>query len=177
MANPKDRTYTRLRGRSPFLTRLANAASLWKSEDGLVLATQTAYTESYQHFRFDDLQGILIVKTRRQLWYMLIYGLFGLLGLFLAVVWEYTRMLGWIFFGAAMIAHMLNWLKGETCATYLRTAVKLQEVSCLSRLPVATAAAAEIDGWVQERQGTLRLDQLAAASTALSPSRGQGAAP
>lgn len=143
---------------------------LWLGPDHLLLVEWDGYKEYYKRFRFADIQGVTIRKTRERLALNLILALLiALLGLLGWIVQDPVGM--GIFVGMAgvvFIVLVVNTALGSTCQCYLRTAVQVEDLACLNRVPRARAALDRLRALIQEAQGAWPQTQAAAASSAAS---------
>lgn len=142
--------YKRLPGRS---RRLFNAATLWESEDHLLLVQSQVITENYRRFFFRDIQAIAICQTKAG---PVISFVFGLLAVASGVAALFTGGSGAIALsivaGVFLLLTVINILRGPTCRCLLRTAVQAQELSSLHRLRTARRVLRRIQPKIQSAQ-------------------------
>jgi hypothetical protein len=133
----KPRPYKRLPGRS---WRFLNTATLWESEDVLLLVESHWVSETYRRFHWSDIQAFVICKTLAGLIATIVLGVFTLLfaiPIFFAdgpVAVTFGIVAGLFF-----VLGLVNFLRGPTCRCTLRTAVQTQELRSLDRLNKARA--------------------------------------
>jgi hypothetical protein len=149
-------TWPRTRRGKSFLTALrAPRQSLWIGEDHLLSVDSASYSEEYKRFYFRDIQAVFICPTgRRAVWngilaallimHLLVFGWFGAPAVILAIV-------------AVVLAIplIINNLFGPACRVYLRTAVQVEELPSLSRLPRARRVLDRIRPLITAVQGPL----------------------
>lgn len=143
----KYKRLTRSGARSGFAVAFQSRASLWLGPDHLLSVESSGYTEKYKRFYFRDIQSFVVQKTNV---FRTLNFIFGVILLFLLV------LLGWaikangasnsqdgafygIFFGAFfgavfLILLLLNLIRGESCKTFLRTAVQIEQLPSLNRV-------------------------------------------
>lgn len=151
-APPDQPKYRRIRGRH---SSFAGQSSLWEGEDHLLLAEVSGYVETYKRFYYRDIQAFVVQENR--------YRLFGNILLLIPVAF-----LAWpaiaqpaaapmclafmaVFLGIAMV----NTIQGPTCRTRLVTAVNVQPLPSLGRVPAANKALARILPRIEAAQGRL----------------------
>jgi hypothetical protein len=117
-------------------------SSLWLGPDHLLRVNSNGYVETYKRFYFRDIQAIVIYQTRRRAIFNAIMGvplLVCLLGLLAcltsfapsevgAVIWS-------IFLGIFLLILLINHLLGTGCACHIRTAVQIERLPSLCRVP------------------------------------------
>ena len=168
--------YRRLPGRSG---NLVGYSTLWLGPDHLLSLTRTSFSEQYKRFYFRDVQSITIRKTdRRMVWSLILGGLTGLFALIATrpneVAWLLGGMCVVIFFSSFLI----NWLRGPTCVSHLRTAVQTEKLPSLSRIRTASKVIRTLIPRIEEAQGRLSPEEIqvkaAEMSAAATPSLGHG---
>ena len=127
------------------------------------------YTENYKRFYFRDIQAITFVATKRRLVLNWIFGVptVILLVLLLASRPYSDSNLGEIIFYAFMglvfgVPLLVNNLLGTSCACYLRTAVQMEKLSSVSRLPRARKVLNRIRPLIAAGQGQLAPEEIPA---------------
>ena len=111
--------------------------SLWLADDHLLSIDSASYNEEYKRFYFRDIQAIFICPTsRRAIWN----------GILSAVLIMHLLVFGWMGASATIlmivavilaIPLVVNNIFGPACRVYLRTAVQVEELPSLSRIPRA----------------------------------------
>jgi hypothetical protein len=148
-------TWSRPRRKS-FVTALrAPRQSLWLAEDHLLSIDSASYAEEYKRFYFRDIQAFFICPTgRRAIWN----------GILAALLIMHLLVFGWMGASATTlvivavvlaIPLVLNNLAGPACKVYLRTAVQVEELPSLSRLPRAHRVLGRIRPLIAAVQGPL----------------------
>jgi hypothetical protein len=160
-----DKGYRRLaRPRRPrrrgFLTYLATRSSLWLGQDHLLNIDSTGYSEDFRRFFFRDIQSITIRTTQRRSFWNL--GLGILLALCLAELtfgssaafdpWGIFILALSAFFAVLVI---VNNALGQTCTVLIQTAVQVEEIPSLSRVPRAQRILGLIQPLIATSQGRL----------------------
>ena len=139
------------------------SSSYWLGKDHLLVVVVAGYKEKYQRFRFADIQGLLLRKTRvHYLWGFA----FAALALGSAVVALDTELegsakaggptalivsgiLALIFFGLTI----LNALAGAGCVCHLRTALQTFALPQVRRWKRAQALVTEVTPLIVTAQG------------------------
>jgi hypothetical protein len=114
---------------------MMNRASLWETDDHLLLVNGHLVSESYRRFYFRDIQAFTVCETKGGLWRTLIIGIFAVL---LAVPAFFLPTAGAVVFGGLALVFAVvagvNALRGPTCLCKIHTAVQMQELPSLNRL-------------------------------------------
>jgi hypothetical protein len=131
---------------------------LWQGPDHLLWVETGAFQEQYKRFYFNDIQAIILRRNQhRGLWAL---G-WGACILLFGIIWLTGRGPG---YGSGLMTVLsalglgIHWLRGPCCEVYLQTAVQIEKLSTLVRVPKAlkvmerirTAAEAvqgPFDGW------------------------------
>lgn len=120
---------------------------LYLAPDHLLLVDSTGYSEAYKRFYFRDIQAITLRKTPRALRWTAVFGVLGLCflpGLMLASANE-VRFLWGGGFGLMALGLLVNLLWGQSVVCHLRTAVQVEELPPLCRLPRAQRVLARLE--------------------------------
>ncbi len=148
----------------------ATRCRLWLGPDHLLAVDSTIASESYRRFYFRDIEGFVTRRTAgRQVWnWALFAAVLITAGPFVAFWYtsgESTVPLA----EAAVIAAfwlvfiLINTFRGPTCQTHVRTAVQLEQLPSLSRLPVALKVLEIVRPSIEEAQGRLTEEEYLAA--------------
>ena len=134
--------------------------SLWLGPDHLLSVESNGYRESYKRFYFRDIQAIVIQHAKRRvIWNAILPtplagGLLGLLALLTAGERnEAAIILCFIFLGIVLLLLVINNVLGTGCACYLRTAVQIEQLPGLYRVPKARKVLAKIRPLIIAAQG------------------------
>jgi hypothetical protein len=169
MATPK--LYTQLPGRGMrrAIAIAATRCRLWLGPDHLLAVDATTASEEYRRFYFRDIEAFVIRRTRGR-------AIANSILLFLALITVGPLLYfgrtegsaGWL--GAAMgfgalwtVLALINTLRGATCETKVRTAVQLEQLPSLGRLPIARKVLARLAPLITEAQGAATLEELSTA--------------
>jgi len=160
----QDIPYTRLPGRgSPrgsLLSATHSTGTLWLGEDHLLNVVNTGYAERYKRFYFDAIQAFIIVRDSRRSWTNVGLGFLALvtfggtiLSLRADVLWLTLLLL-------CVLAGWLLWIWGNTafgptCRCYVRTAVQVEELPALCRVPRARAVIDRLRPLIEDGQARL----------------------
>ena len=166
-------SYIKLPGRG--LRRAIAAISaprcrLWLGPDHLLAVESTMASESYRRFYFRDIEGFVIRRTAgRQIWnWALLAGALITAGPFVAVWYSAGESIAPLVVAAVIAAFwlvfiLINTFRGPTCQTHVRTAVQLEQLPSLSRLPVALKVLAILRPAIEEAQGRVTEEEYSAA--------------
>jgi len=155
---------------------------LWLGEDHLLNVDFTVASEEYKRFYFRDIEAFIIRRTGTRRTWNWIFGVLLALtaGPFFAA-WQSQGEGGFMIAAIAFAAFwglfiLVNSLRGATCQTHIRTAVQLEQLPSLGRLPVARTVLARIQPLIVAAQGAATPEELAeapwmtaSASAAASP--------
>jgi hypothetical protein len=176
---------TRARSRSVFGAVAVSRSSLWLGKDHLLCIDSSGYTETYKRFYFRDIQVITLVATkRRAVWngvlvVPIVLCLAGLANALFSLP-EATNpaIITWTILTVIFLAPLLiNNLMGPACTGYLRTAVQIEELPSLSRLPRARKALERIRPSIVGVQGALSPDEISARIRAAATGSGAASSP
>jgi hypothetical protein len=141
MAKKQYKRLTRGYPRSGFSVAFASRVSLWLGPDHLLQVDNAGYTETYKRFHFQDIQAVIVRKTRRHVvWNAILAGLLTLS--LLVVIWfgfspdgstTAATVFGIIAF-CFLLFLLINLALGPTCTCQLRTAVQTEELPALRRV-------------------------------------------
>ena len=149
--------------------------SLWLAPDHVLSVLSEGFTETYKRFYFRDIQAFVIRRTRRGAITSVLLGGAGMVLLALvfagaALQWPsaLAAILGSC--GAVCLALLaVNVMRGPTCVCHVRTAVQMERLYPLNRLPVAARAVAVMRQAVESVQGSLTEEEVDRALAALPP--------
>lgn len=149
--------------RGPSLSLLGRY-SLWLDEDHLLSVERSGMRERYRRYCFDDVQALIIRRTRRRLLLGVALGIVTVLGL--AIYFSSDGTEGEVF-GAAVAGLfcallVVNLIKGGGCVCHLQTSVSLAELHAIKRLKAADATLAALRVGAARVQGESDPEALAA---------------
>lgn len=166
-------SYTKLPGRGlrrALIAVTATRCRLWLGPDHLLAVDSTVASESYRRFYFRDIEAFVIRRTSgRQIWnWALLAGALITAGPFVAFWYtsggSTTPLAVAVFIAALWLSFILiNTFRGPTCQTHVRTAVQLEHLPSLGRLPVADKVLAIVRPVIEEAQGRMTGEEYAAA--------------
>lgn len=146
--------YERLPGRG---RHIAGMDYLWLAADHLLLARQRAYTETYQRFFFNDIQALVLRRTRVRAGITVVLGALGLLCVLFAWIttWAPIKIFWGVTLALLLLAGLVNWFRGPTTSCHLST--QLQEVALrsLGRERVARRVLARLKREIEGSQGDI----------------------
>ena len=159
-----DSQYKRLTRPGWFAATGQSRSSLWVGADHLLSVGADNFRESYKRFYFRDIQAILVQKSDRFRTWNIILGMmmvFMLVFLFACLPkgegWTSDHIDGVSFFGVIVallvLILVLHLVRGQTCRTFLRTAVQIEELHSLSRINAALRVLAELQPLIVAAQG------------------------
>jgi hypothetical protein len=164
--------YTKLPGRGlrrAIFAVTATRCRLWLAADHLLAVDYTIASEEYRRFYFRDIEALIVRRTaKRQVWnWVLLVLLLITAGPFFAL-WRSEGSGGFLITALSFttlwaVVLLINTLRGPTCQTHIRTAVQLEELPSLSRLPVARRVLRLIQPLIIEAQGAATPEEVGAA--------------
>ena len=149
---------------------LASYSSLWRGQDHLLLVISNGASETYQRFRYADIQAVTVSPTRLRAAWNTAWGVLMLVFAISAFStgWSGGNIVGWlVLFGLALVFAAINQLRGPTCRVFLVTRVKTVRLP-FRRRRKADAVLAELQPVIREAQADLvtSADDLQQASSA-----------
>ena len=154
-----NKTYQRLPGKKKSFP--VGYHTLWQGEDHILSIDSRFGIENYKRFYFADIQSIIVHKTDTGKTQN------GILSLILAVfaLMAFTldgglARLGAIMAGCFMVFLGVNWFRGPTCVTHLRTAVQNEKLPSLDRLHTAQKGMDHLRSLIENVQGPLTGESL-----------------
>ena len=149
-----------------------SSASYWLGREHLLLVVIASYVEKYHRFRYADIQGLVIRKTRTHYIWGFIFAALAL-GAFLAAfdtlrgqsldalssgaVAGFSAL---VFFGAVMVGSMiLNAIWGPTCTCHLRTALQSLPLPQIRRWKKAQSLVREMTPLIIGAQGGEKMNR------------------
>jgi len=175
-------TYAKLPGRGLRRAVFAISATrcrLWLGADHLLAVDYTIASEEYRRFYFRDIEAFIIRRTaHRQVWNWILLALILLTAGPFLIAWRSQGNGGFLVAALSIAAFwaiflLINSLRGVTCQTHIRTAVQLEQLPSLGRLPVARKVLARLQPLILAAQGASTSEELAAAPwMAASPAPG-----
>ncbi len=187
--------YQRLPGRGRRTAMAAVSATrntLWLGPDHLLSLDFTVASESYRRFYFRDIEALVIRRTKaRSVWnYVFLILLLLSAGplLFMAfksagpgglatVAQAGSPGFAWFLSGVLalvlwILLILINTLRGPTCAAHIRTAAQIENLPSLNRESVVRKVMARLRPKIEEAQGVVALERIAAADWSASPAGG-----
>jgi hypothetical protein len=127
--------------RSSFAVAFASRVSLWLGPDHLLQVDNAGYTETYKRFHFQDIQAIIVRKTKRFMVWNVILALPACACL-LAVLpnlngpnrSEPMAITCGVIAGLFLFFLLINLALGPTCTCQMQTAVQTEEIPALRRV-------------------------------------------
>lgn len=148
----------------------------WVGSDHLMVSWRLMYTEYYRRFYFRDIQAIIIQPTADRLIQNILLGVIAGIWLvsLLAVLGARRPLVTWswilacLFFGF-MLLIMMNLFRGRTCRTFVKTAVSMQRLPNLDRLPGAQKFIDVMERQIMQHQPMPKAQPVAAPATPWAP--------
>lgn len=172
----KQKEYTRLPGKGRSV--IVFLETLWLGKDHVLAIYSKRLAEDYKRFYFNDIQAILTQKDNHGRFISIIYGILAaFFSLFLLDGWSSFPGITMLFF---LLLLLINWLRGPTCKTYIRTAIQTERLPSLHRLKNACRVMDRLKPLIENAQGALGPDDPAFQASARShggpplPRYGQG---
>ncbi|HEX5177232.1 MAG TPA: hypothetical protein VFV83_09400 [Chthoniobacteraceae bacterium] len=164
--NSAPRIYQRLPGGR--MASLGTRASLWLGPDHLLALERTIGSERYRRFYLRDIEAIIIRRTSRRAAFN--YALFVLIVISALPATQFgSESRGALVSSGVVVAlwlllALVNTLRGASCDTRIRTAVQIEPLPSLGRLPAVEKTLARIRPLIEQTQGTLAHEALLAAN-------------
>ena len=136
----------------------ASGSALWLAPHSLILSQLHFYRESYRHFDFKSIQGIVLRQTSRGMVYTTIGALLALgFGVLTVEMLDdvYSRWTDGSITAFWLLLTLVNIARGPTCRVELQTAVGRRELVTLNRTRPALRAIGMIAEAVEREQGAL----------------------
>ena len=153
--------YKRLaRGTRRGFAAIWSRGSLWLGPDHLLSVESSGYTETYKRFYFRDIQTIIVRKTSHRAIWNAVFAvpLIGCLsGLMICLVPQPENepaIWTWSIFSSVLLLFLLvNNILGSACFCDLRTAVQIEPLPGLTRMPKTRRVLKKIRPLIEEAQG------------------------
>jgi hypothetical protein len=175
---------TRSGSQRGFAVAFRSRGSLWLGPDHLLSVETNGYTETYKRFYFRDIQAIIVrqTKLRSIMNGILVAPLVGcLIGLILTLfsrpLDEVGVLICLILSAVFLLLLLINSMLGAGCVCYLRTAVQIEVLPSLYRVPKMRRIFNEIQPLIAAVQGGEFSSEAAAAQMAAWTASIAGAAP
>jgi hypothetical protein len=137
---------------------------LWQGEEHLLLVEWDGNREYYKRFGYGDIQAFIVHKTPEaaivNAVLLAVFGLLLVLGLISSdAVGRVTLLALAGIFGVLLLS---NFLSGPSCQCMVQTAVQVEELPSLRRLPRAQKVLARLRPLIAQAQGQLAPEELPA---------------
>lgn len=135
---------------------LFGSSSLWQAADHLLWVEGSIMHERYKRFYYYDIQAVVMARSSRRTLFAVLWG--GLALLFGAVSLFFSGASGPPYVSATFtmgftVLFAINFLLGDSCDVYIQTAVQLERISSLVRVPKAEKVLDRIRIRVEHAQG------------------------
>ena len=154
-----EKIYQRLPGKKKSF--IIGYHTLWQGADHLLSIYSRFGMEEYKRFYFNDIEAIIVHKTDTGKIQNLILGL--IMGLFAIMVFTLEgglAVLGGIMAGCFLVFLGVNWFRGPTCITHIRTAVQNEKLHSLNRLKNTHKVMDRLKLRIENIQGHLSPEEL-----------------
>ncbi len=175
---------TRSGSQRGFAVAFRSRGSLWLGPDHLLSVETNGYTESYKRFYFRDIQAIIVRRTKLR---SIVNGILMapsvgcLIGLILSFfsrpMDEVTVLTCLILSAVFLLLLLINSTLGAGCICHLRTAVQIEVLPSLYRVPKMRRILNEIQPLIAAAQGGELSSEAAAAQMAAWMTSIAGTAP
>ena len=135
---------------------LVSHSSIWLADDHLLDCKDSFFTERYRRFYFKDIQALVVNKTIESLMTTLLASIFAM-----GSLWFLSHATkGWFIFwsivtGFFFIILVVNILKGQSCRTFIQTAVQKEQLSGINRIKEIENLLVIIKPAIQSFQGEI----------------------
>ncbi len=140
------------------------SCTLWLGGDHLLIVFSTHFNQEFKRFYLRDIQALTIRKTNSAtIWtggFLALAATFGLISL--GVSDTVGLWVLWSIAGVFAFFAILNALGGNSCIAEIKTAVQTEELSSLKRLRKAQKTFSILRPLIEEAQGKLTSEQIAA---------------
>jgi hypothetical protein len=135
---------------------------LWEGEEELMLVESNGYVESYKRFNYSNIQGFIIRKTNgaKIATYILIAFVVCFAALAIAVSDVGGRIALIVIASVFFLLALVNGLLGQSCETFVRTAVQTDDLPSLDRLPRARKVINRLRPRIAAAQGQLAAEEI-----------------
>ena len=115
---------------------VSSSTSLWLGQDHLLFVESNGYTETYKRFYFRDIQALMVERTQTFKIVNIVLTIPVGICLALGLATQSTGLKIFLFCVAGFLALILsiNLWRGQTCRSFLRTAVQIEQLPPLSRV-------------------------------------------
>ncbi len=135
--------------------------SLWQGADHLLWVENGIVHDQYKRFYFKDIEALILRENNRRLSWAIGWGAcLALFGIICLLSRRPSHGSGFMAVLSA-VALGVNWWKGPGCAVYLQTAVQVQRLTNLVRVPKALKVMDRIRAAADTAQGVLVETDLA----------------
>ncbi len=137
-------------------------ASLWLGSDHVLCVDTTGYSETYKRFYFRDIQAITVRGAAvRNVWTMVLAVTVFLLVIIGLANDSPGKEVCLSLAGLALLALIINVMRGPTCSCQIRTAVQIEPLP-ISRVRVARKVLDRLRPLIASAQGQLSPEEIAA---------------
>jgi hypothetical protein len=132
---------------------LGSYVTLWAAPDHVLMVRASSFGERYKRFYFRDIQAIFLRPTPRGFWSRIVFGILAAAGVAGAIATS-DGIAGTLWFVAAVLGALLiaDFLKGPTCACFVKTAVQMERLGSLTRTRKAERVLARLRPLIRQAQ-------------------------
>lgn len=164
--------YSRLTGRK---RTLSGYSQLWLGSNHILLMKSTHFAEQYRRFALSDIQAIVVTSLAKRTVAQVIAtvaaiawtsGILAVDSIFAKIFFALTGAL-------AIVAVIVDIVRGQRCVCYLQTAVSRERLATVSRVRSAAEFLARVEPAIVAAQGTLPPEQLMGERSPYKPDIGK----
>lgn len=154
----RDKEYIRLPGSR---VNWLGENSLWLAKDHLLYIRVRGFKEYYKRFYYNDIECIVIQKTRYSAILSSIYIVFGITVVLASLyVEDADKIVFYIAGSLFFLLSLFNHLRGPSCICFLSTAVQEEKLLSLNRFRIAQKVVKRLRYHIENVQGNLTSEML-----------------
>jgi hypothetical protein len=144
---------------------------LWEGEEELMLVESNGYVESYKRFNYANIQGFIIRRTNgAKIATFILAAICVCFGALAIAVSDIEGRIALIVIASVFfLLGLVNVLMGQSCETFVRTAVQTDDLPSLDRLPRARKVLNRLKPRIAATQGQLVAEEIPARIRELLP--------
>src|SRR5688500_11360545 len=154
------------------IASLGTRPSLWLAPDHLLALERTIGSERYRRFYLRDVEALVIRRTSRRALLNVVCLLLAAVTMLPALQFGRDSVPTLVTSGAVsafwLLLALVNTLRGPACDTRIRTAVQIEPLPSLGRIPAVEKMLGRVRPRLEEMQGVITREQLLAADWAVT---------
>ncbi|MBF0570818.1 MAG: hypothetical protein HQL12_02990 [Candidatus Omnitrophica bacterium] len=135
---------------------LTSYTSFWLADDHMLVCEDSGFLEKYKRFYFKDIQAVVVKKTNNGIITTLVVFVLAMICLwFLGHATKGWNIFWDILTGFLFLILVINIFKGQTCNTYIQTAVQKDKLNGLNRVKKFDSFLSILKPLIQSFQGEM----------------------